>query len=221
MGDIRQSKQRTGVAGTVAAQTEDDPAALRRSLAELQSDVVQLRADLVTATTVPTEPDEETPVTYQTDPLIERRLKDDGKTLENHRRTIATMETRLSQIRTAKIIDVFDDYLECKWYSPRTEYLHSVTVFIAKPFILRQTPFDGVGDLTFDNGDTISYVYDTYRLREADDGSNTEDQVVTPDYIANEQILVVFGATGVTVGGVPLMWSDINTAARAWAEVAV
>jgi len=110
-----------------------------------------------------------------------------------------------SIIQPFAVRDVQADYLVCRPYYPVDDSIDSTDVYVAKPYMLQQTPFDGY-EVEYDNAQTIEYAYDTYRRREADDGTNSEYQVMTPDYVTDvnsvghgETILAVHVATNVVL----------------------
>ena len=115
-----------------------------------------------------------------------------------------------------KVITVEDDYLTCK----RVRAIDGTTITtddaiinVAKPWELRQTYLHN----TTNNG--ITYDYTDGTERNADDGSDDEDQVIVPAYdIHTDVIINCFQVyTGVIIDDNPVMWEDLNTAGRAWA----
>jgi hypothetical protein len=90
--------------------------------------------------------------------------------------------------------------------------------WIAKPYLLRYTPFHEQTR----NG--IEYTYSSYTQRTADDGEDTETQVVVPSYVSGDLIYAVRGVVGgttVTLSGTPpppVEWLDLNVDSRAWAK---
>lgn len=89
---------------------------------------------------------------------------------------------------------------------------------IAKPYLLRYTPFHTVAY----NG--ITYTYSSATARQGDDGAATEDQIIVPPYVVGDEIIAmaVDGAdlndNGTTLDDVK--WMDINVDGRAWAKEA-
>ena len=83
------------------------------------------------------------------------------------------------------------------------------TVYVAKPFMLQRTPFDG------QTVDDVSYTYSTAFERQADG----VEQVVSPAYLfdGTEKILAgrVWQRT-MKVGGHKVEWVDLNTSGRDW-----
>lgn len=99
-----------------------------------------------------------------------------------------------------------DDYLECVDADTNT-------VYVAKCYELRRTPFDGetVGGIT--------YTYASASEREATDGVDTETQYITPEYLAGAEIyaIKVKGDTGVSTSEpAPILYIELNQG-RAWA----
>lgn len=81
------------------------------------------------------------------------------------------------------------------------------TIVVARPPTLRASVAARGG---------VDYTYSTNQTREADDGSATETQSVTPSYLVGDIIYAVslpIGGTGVTGA----RWIDLNLDARAWA----
>lgn len=91
---------------------------------------------------------------------------------------------------------------------------------IAKPFLLRKTPFDGKSRVA--GGETISYAYTSSSERVATNTSDeTETQVIVPSYSTNDIIFAVHDIkdkTGVRVNDIDIEWLDINDDGRAWAR---
>ena len=96
------------------------------------------------------------------------------------------------------------------------------TVFIAKPYLLRRTPFDGL------TRNDITYAYDSDTQRVATDADDdTETQQVVPSYVAGDVVFAVrdfSGGTGAwtaptNADPVEVVWQDLNVDGRAWAKV--
>lgn len=111
-----------------------------------------------------------------------------------------------------KIVSIAGDYLICnpfKGAAPDT----TSQIQVAKPFELRRS-------VVAWNGLTFTYTGD--QARTATSGSDTEDQVVVPLYVAGDIILAaknIIGGVDVTLGsGEDMGWIDLNLAARAWAK---
>lgn len=119
-----------------------------------------------------------------------------------------------------KVVSVEEDYLICHTWDGRVEGL--VDVKVALPPLLRRTPFDG------QSRDGFSYVYasgdNTRRTSTNDTDSTTEEQVITPSYVAGDVIVAmkrIEGTTGVFEGAndtLPLEWVDMNVDGRCFME---
>jgi hypothetical protein len=114
------------------------------------------------------------------------------------------------------IVEEFDDYLECT--DPDGE-----TVNVAKPYLLRKEPFDGLS-VDYDNPQStqsVTYTYDNDYVdrREADDGTSTETQRVTPEYYVGEEILGISCEVELTNADLTCAYVDLNTGGRCWAAL--
>ena len=112
------------------------------------------------------------------------------------------------------------DTLTCKRVDPTDPAM--VTTFgdpveVAKPYQLRRTPFDGE-TVTFPDGG-VTFTYTADNKRDATDGTDMEEQEVTPFYYTGELLICAFMVTGLAADMVPVRYADINTAGRAWAAV--
>ncbi len=116
-----------------------------------------------------------------------------------------------------QVVDFKDDYLECEFFDEFKDVADG-RVDVAKPWMLRRTPFDGE---TIDyRGQSISYVYTSDRERTAT-GATSETQVMTADYYVGESLTVIPVRTGVELpDGSLAVWEDINTCGRFWAQEA-
>jgi len=122
-------------------------------------------------------------------------------------------------IRKFRFVEAKDDYLICKEFD-RIENQSIGTesqIFIAKDYLNRRTPFEAGGESEDRGG--ITYVYtdpiaenlnsdpvvDAAPLeRNADNGTDSEDQVIIPSYQKNDIIVAtrnIQGGTGVIVTG--------------------
>lgn len=119
-----------------------------------------------------------------------------------------------------RVHTVSEDYLVCHRID-RAGNVGSEDEYVAKPWMNRQTPFDGQTR----NG--ITYTYSSVDRRTADDGANTEIQVLNPSYVADfDEIIArrnMQGGTGVSIdlGGGRMLdveWEDTNETGRAWAK---
>jgi len=129
------------------------------------------------------------------------------------------------QLRRFRVKSIENDYLVCRKYNSTADEESATDINVAKPYELRRTPFDGE-TITYINAQQISYSYTSQRERTATEvspGSDSETQVMTPDYWVDCEIIAaigIYGTTGVTVSGTLLQWEDLNTAGRFWAKEA-
>lgn len=93
-------------------------------------------------------------------------------------------------------------------------------VYIAKNYLNRRTPFENTSRAG------ISYTYSADSERAADNGSETEDQVIVPCYEPTDQIYAVsvINGTGVKTDKEDkereVVLEDLNLDGRAWAKKA-
>ena len=106
------------------------------------------------------------------------------------------------------LVSVSNDYLTCTDSGGNT-------VYAAKPYELRSTPFDGntIGGVT--------YTTLTASTRSATDGTDTETQEIVPAYVVGAEIIgqKPKAGTGVTTDAspqAPIAYLEINQG-RAWA----
>jgi len=121
----------------------------------------------------------------------------------------------LNRPQQFRVQSVGNDHITCHTWDGTTE--GTVDVKVAKPYLLRRTPFDG------ETRDGITYTYSSAVEREADDGADTEDQVIVDSYIEDDIIYAIrriSGGTDVTVSTVDLQWLDLNIDGRYWAKKA-
>lgn len=117
-----------------------------------------------------------------------------------------------AQFRLSQSAADFPDHLVCRTWDGETA--GEEDVLIAKPYLLRRTPFD---DQTYGN---VSYNYVSATERQARRDTSRETQVVIPRYILADVIFAtspVQRGTGVIVEEVPVVWLDDNRDGRAWA----
>ena len=119
---------------------------------------------------------------------------------------------------TFSIVSEEADYIVCTAWNTVTSLAVGSTVNIAKPYLLRRTPFDGV-TITFPNAQDIAYTYTENGTRTANDGTSSQSEILTPQYTVGE-LLIAFtgmsGGSGVTVSDSMLVWMDVNTGGRQW-----
>lgn len=108
-----------------------------------------------------------------------------------------------------QISSIGSDYLVCD------SEIGSINV--ARPHMLRYTGLHGV-TVNYPNGDSIEYTYDVTNpewKRQADDGSTTITQILTPNYVSGEYIHASVCTTGLEAAPT---YQDVNTCGRHWAE---
>lgn len=116
-------------------------------------------------------------------------------------------------LRQFQVVFEQDDYLVGNIVSGTTKLAGAVR--IAKPYLLRRTPFDGKARAG------ITYTYTSANTRTADDGNETEDQVIVPSYEAFDLIHVMLPVIDVISFAVLKPHGiDMNLDGRAWAKVA-
>jgi hypothetical protein len=88
---------------------------------------------------------------------------------------------------------------------------------VAKPYQLQQTPFAGKTVLL--NQLLVSFTYTGIGMRTASSANGSEDQVIVPDYFLGDIITAYPLPAGYIDPNhqTQLAWTDMNTAARAWA----
>lgn len=121
-----------------------------------------------------------------------------------------------SPVIVLTLISHQDDYLEC-------QDGNSNTVYVAKPYMLRRTPFDGVagGGVAYEY--SSSFAANQQRIATSvANPSEVETQYITPTYTAGEEIYAVKvqGVTGVQLPTSPptdLVYIEVNQGrAFAW-----
>lgn len=128
---------------------------------------------------------------------------------------------RGTSLRRLIFISMDDDFIVCTTpagYAAGEPYDPEINV--AKPYLIRRTPFDA------GSRGGISYTYTSDTERTADDGVEEITEVVTPQFVVGDEIIVskVSGGTGVEIPGdpaTPVTLLDINNDARTWAEVPI
>lgn len=135
-----------------------------------------------------------------------------------------------SSVRAFEVVEEYGDYLLCAKVASLDTDQQAVPVTVPesttellykvwKPWILRQTPFDGL------TRDDITYDYSTINLRSATDtDSVVEWQKVTPSYslrtstVAGELVYAIVLTPPASTPYANGDFMDINTAGRCWAE---
>lgn len=133
------------------------------------------------------------------------------------------VQANVPAVRQFKIVSQDADYLKCNAYDGVAS--GDLVYYVAKPYLLRRTPFDG------ESRAGIEYEYSSDSARVADDGVDTEDQTIVPSYQADDIVYAIMGIAGGTSerldsdesGGETeprIMWVDLNVDGRAWCKVA-
>lgn len=125
-----------------------------------------------------------------------------------------------SVVRQYRLKEVFDDYLRCRSWNGTTE--GGEDVFIALPWRLRRTPFDGQTLVFTSDGETYSasYVYESPTKRTKTIAGVPEIQVILPqfqvdfDLIYAIEVVEPLGITTEDDATITLL--DINDDGRAW-----
>ena len=107
---------------------------------------------------------------------------------------------------------IAEDYLTFKTWDGTSE--GTETIYAAKPFALQKTAWNGIAI----NGVTYTYAASPGVSRSANDGVDTETQLITPDLETpwgswNGQeftIIIRHGGTGIEYSGHPLIWQTLN-----------
>lgn len=111
--------------------------------------------------------------------------------------------TNGARVRRFRIVNAndFPDHVVCVTWDGTTEGTREYDVL--KPWSLRRTPFDGQSRAG------IGYTHTSNVRRTASDGSQSETQVIVPNYFATDELYAVKTDEG---------WVDINVDGRAWAK---
>lgn len=115
-----------------------------------------------------------------------------------------------SPVIRCTIVSHEDDYLEC------VETGTSNTVYVAKPYELQRTPFDGetVEGVNYSYGSGFAASQERTATSNANP-SEVEQQFITPAYVVGAEIMAVRvqGNTGVSLGGSPeefVLYTELN-----------
>lgn len=122
-----------------------------------------------------------------------------------------------SLVRFAKVLSVSNDHIRCRFWEPATN-IDGDNINVAKPWMLRRTPFDGL-TINYDDGTSVTYAYSAEAVRTGTVGAVVETQNLTPNYYQGEPLRLNSGATDVVIGDTRLVWEDANTCGRFWARV--
>jgi hypothetical protein len=121
----------------------------------------------------------------------------------------------------AKVVSVSDDYLTCSIYNAGQDSDGS-NISVAKPYLLQQTPFDGL-NTTYVDGQEIGYSYSTSNsytrtATDQDTTTMTESQTITPNYFVGEVIWCSRSNTGLTDGSSNNIYFEEFNITRAYAR---
>lgn len=148
------------------------------------------------------------------DPLEAKHLDQPRKAIEvllqGVQGIVGTKGVGSTIVARFKIATISGDYLAC-YRIDGTGAVSTATINIARPKLLRNS---------MTSRGSATYSYSGTDEREATVGGDTEDQVVVPAYLADDEIYAVRAPRGGTgVSDAPL-WLDMNVDARAWAKAA-
>lgn len=122
--------------------------------------------------------------------------------------------------RQVIIKTIQDDYLECKPFENGAEDSSADTIYVARPFTLRRTPWDGQTVA----GVSYSYTGSDARVASAA-GEEDESQIIIPAYIADQSVIIIGYLQYPIQLSVQLplatRYFDMNTDGRAWAVAPV
>jgi len=111
-----------------------------------------------------------------------------------------------------QIVSVFDDLLLCNRF--RDGVADTAQITVAKPWMLRRTPFDGI---TYQG---VQYSYTGTDARTATQGEETEDQEIVPAYASGDILCAQpVAGLGLSHGGASVDFQDVNETGRAWAQL--
>jgi hypothetical protein len=143
---------------------------------------------------------------------VERLVRDGS------RRGRGNWHGSITQLAQFKIVSQSDDYLTCTRYNPLDPAKTGESTIVAKPYIMRKTPFHGE-TITYLDGEEITYDYSGPSSRTAtNQDAYSEDEQITPSYFAGDIIMAIQGGTEVNDGdGNQIFWTDLGIG-RAWAH---
>jgi len=122
-------------------------------------------------------------------------------------------------VHTFQITAIQDDYLECVYYDLTNDIASTRYAAVAKPWMLRVTPFDFGGSITYENGDVTTYNYTNRYMRTATTAGDDVTEYITPGYFIDDTIRAIKTITGVTDGsGRRVPFEDVNAAGRQWQQ---
>lgn len=117
-------------------------------------------------------------------------------------RQVAGDLAQQAQVFQGEIVSVSADHLIVREYriypSPTPPVVGSTSILVAKPYLLRRTPFDG------QTRDGVTYAYTSDQVRTATIGPDQRTEHVTPGYVIGDLVYclrTVLNGTGVESGG--------------------
>ncbi len=132
-------------------------------------------------------------------------------------RQVSELLPAAAQVFQGEIVSVSADHLIVREYriypSPTAPIGGSNSILVAKPYLLRRTPFDG------QTRDGVTYVYTTDQQRTATIGPDQRTEHVTPAYLVGDLVYCVrdvHNGTGVESGGAIIGSLEI-AGGRMWA----
>jgi hypothetical protein len=118
-----------------------------------------------------------------------------------------------STSRQFLVTGINDDTLTCRklTFVSTVTVVDTVDIFVAKPFELQQTPWDG------NTIDGVTYVYTGSQFRVATQASTVENHLITPSYIASFTQIIAKRP----LGGTNIMSAVFQDegAGRGWSKV--
>lgn len=143
-------------------------------------------------------------------------------------REIINTQAAQFQVQQFKVAAVSGDYLRCnKLDGPYDAQEDEGVYYVAKPYLLRRTPFDTVangGDALVRDGITYEYSSDTTRTA-TNESAQTEDQTVVPSYEVGDVIYAATNIQGfrlaiqrIKAPPIDVQWIDQNLDGRMWGQ---
>ncbi len=132
-------------------------------------------------------------------------------------RQVAEILPAAAQVFQGEIVAIAADHIvvnELRVYpAPTAPVVGTTAILVAKPWLLRRTPFDG------QVRDGVSYTYDNDQQRQAVAGPESRTEHVTPAYVVGDVVYclrTVLNGTGVEVTGAIVAALEI-AGGRMWA----
>lgn len=127
------------------------------------------------------------------------------------------------QVQQFVVVSEAGDYLRCrKLDGPSGVDVDGGIYYVAKPYLLRRSPFDGTA-----GRDSITFEYTSDSERTATNADDeTEDQAIVPSYVAGDVVYGVLNVAGLSLtitradgAEFSVRYLDMNADGRAWAQV--